>query len=558
MTTAMEVTEQDDEVHSLSDDEEEYENPLAESDARAYKLWRKSAEARYNMLMECEHDTDLQAEIIEMCRRDPVFFINHFAWTYDPRNTSKGIPNYVPFELYPRQVELIEHIGKWRARKQNASIPKCRGVGASWVFIAYCAWACMFESGFKATFGSRIAKNIDKLGDPDSLLEKARILLRRLPSWFRQVVIPSLDLDEDLKLMALIFPDTGSSITGEVGKNMGVGGRASMYVWDEAAKSDNPVERLRGVLNNTEMLVEISTPNGVDNPFYTRIKNNVTEVFYMPWDCVPWRDATWLEVQREKSAHDPKGFAQEVMINFIGSEEGSVIPHEWVLAAVNYPAPGGSHVSVGLDVALSGDLNVCTGRCGPSVFMPEAWSNALPAESARRALAYAAREGAEVIGYDVLGIGEGIRSVFGELDASDLARFGLSSGFHTIAVVFSAKPTRYKWPDKKRSTDLFTNLRAELYWHVRERFRKTFENVHRGASHPGEECISIPNHPELVSQLSWAKEKRAKNGKIAVESKDEMKKRRKSNTSPDYADSLVYSFADDVLKTRKKANIGWN
>jgi phage terminase large subunit len=101
------------------------------------------------------------------------------------------------------------------------------------------------------------------------------------------------------------------------------------------------------------------------------------------------------------------------------------------------------------------------------------------------------------------------------------------------------------------------NLRAELYWNVRERFRKTYENVTRGAGYPLEECISIPNDPKLIDQLSWLKEKRSTAGLIQVERKDEMKRRRGSSQSPDHADALVYAFADDVIAPRRTAHIGW-
>ena len=54
------------------------------------------------------------------------------------------------------------------------------------------------------------------------------------------------------------------------------------------------------------------------------------------------------------------------------------------------------------------------------------------------------------------------------------------------------------------------------------------------------ELISIPNNPELIMQLSQPTVKYSSNGKLLIESKEDLKKRGLS--SPDMADSLAYSF----------------
>lgn len=520
---------------------------LEESDRRAQLAYRSAAKKRLKFMRSCKHNTDLQSKVIEKARRDPAFFIDHFAWTYDPRNASKDIPPYVPFELYPRQRELLARIPIWRKNKTKASIPKCRGVGASWILMAYACWAGLFEKGFKGTFGSRTKDSVDKIGDPDSLFEKARILLTRLPKWFLAVVAPSFDTDTHIKEMTVRFPDTGSALTGQVGKNMGVGGRATLYVWDEAAKSDDSQTRLRGILQNTETLVEISTPNGVDNTFFERIDKGIVERFDMPWHCVPWRDENWLERQRQEMAHDPIGFAQEVLMDFLGSGEDAVIPPLWVSAAVNYNAPAGDHISFGYDVALSGDLNVAIPRTGAVVLDPEVWSGLGTKDSAARVLRSCGAELAKHLFYDVIGVGEGIRSQVDDITPAKRKAYKLPKSFRAKGISFAGKPTKRKWANKKTSRDQFSNLRAELYWNLRERFRKTFENVSEDAGYPLEECISIPDHAELKSQLSWLKQARTSGAKIAVEGKADMKRRRNSRTSCDYSDALAYAFADDVI-----------
>jgi hypothetical protein len=76
--------------------------------------------------------------------------------------------------------------------------------------------------------------------------------------------------------------------------------------------------------------------------------------------------------------------------------------------------------------------------------------------------------------------------------------------------------------------DDFINARSEWYWHLRERFER------------GDIDID-PNDDQLAKQLGDIKWKLTSKGQIAVETKDEMRKRGVS--SPDRADALAYAFA---------------
>lgn len=78
------------------------------------------------------------------------------------------------------------------------------------------------------------------------------------------------------------------------------------------------------------------------------------------------------------------------------------------------------------------------------------------------------------------------------------------------------------------NTEMFLNLRAEIYWNLRERFLS------------GD--ISIPNDEELISQLANIKFKYTNKGQIQLESKEDIKKR--GLGSPDMADALALSFGN--------------
>ena len=145
------------------------------------------------------------------------------------------------------------------------------------------------------------------------------------------------------------------------------------------------------------------------------------------------------------------------------------------------------------------------------------------------------------LNYDCVGVGAGVRGEFNRTERS--------LSFRPNAVNAGQPPGDAVWPDGKTSKERFRNLRAELYWRLRTRFEKTFAHVTHlanpndpaGAAYPEEELISIPNHSELIGQLSQPLYRYTDTGKIQIESKQGMQRR--GVPSPDYADALALAFA---------------
>jgi phage terminase large subunit len=77
-------------------------------------------------------------------------------------------------------------------------------------------------------------------------------------------------------------------------------------------------------------------------------------------------------------------------------------------------------------------------------------------------------------------------------------------------------------------TERFFNLRAEIYWNLRERFMK--------------DDIAIPNDDDLKAQLAALEFEYTPKGQIKIETKEEMQKRGLS--SPDKADALALAFGN--------------
>ena len=139
--------------------------------------------------------------------------------------------------------------------------------------------------------------------------------------------------------------------------------------------------------------------------------------------------------------------------------------------------------------------------------------------------------GAVAVCYDAGGPGAGVR---GTWDTAE----GLP--FEAQAVQFGESPGDDVWPDGQTSKQKCLNLRAEMYWKLRARFERAYEFREKKIQHPPDEMISIPDHPQLIAELSMPLAQRTSSGKIKLESKDDM--RRRGLKSPNYADALAMAF----------------
>src|ERR1700728_2777291 len=150
----------------------------------------------------------------------PAAFISHWGWTRDPRALTDRV---VPFLLWPKQVECVEFISEcWKAGKPGL-IEKSRDSGITHVCVALAATLCLFHRGLVIGFGSRKEEYVDLKDSPKSIFAKLRDFVEQLPPefvgpWERERYSPH---------MRCLFPQTGSTIVGEAGDNIGRGDRLS-------------------------------------------------------------------------------------------------------------------------------------------------------------------------------------------------------------------------------------------------------------------------------------------------------------------------------------------
>ena len=304
---------------------------------------------------------------------NPAQFICDWGVTIDPKNVERGLPSVIPFLLFPRQAEWVDEVvAHWRQSKPMLT-EKTRQMGFSWLSVATACTLCLFHDGMSIGFGSRKEEYVDKIGDPKSLFYKAREFLKGLPVEFRGGWVESAHSPH----MRITIPSTKASITGEAGDNIGRGNTTSIYFVDESAFLERPLLVEASLSQTTNCRIDISTPNGLGNPFAEKRFSGKFDVFTFHWRDDPRKDDAWYQKQKEEL--DPVTVAQEIDIDYAASVEGVVIPSAWVQAAIDAHIklgiePTGEVVSA-LDVADEGvDLNAICVRSGVLITHIESWS----------------------------------------------------------------------------------------------------------------------------------------------------------------------------------------
>lgn len=466
---------------------------------------------------------EAQTVALKVCSADPVAFINDWCWTYDPRNR-RPLPKRLPMRLWQRQEELVRFVTGLIEQNTSGGIKKSRDQGVSWIAACVAVWLMIFRPESVVTFGSRKEALVDGADDLDALLPKCRLLIEMLPAWMRPQI-------ED-RFLFLRNVGNGAVIKGEAGDGMGRGGRSTVYMADEWAAVPRADKVDAALSGNSECVIYMSTSAGIGTNFYRKEKGGDLPFFHCYWTDDPRKDADWRAAKIRQVG--PVTFAREYDGDDGAALDNVLIPASWVLAAVDLDLPPLGVCRSGLDVADEGeDETVQVVRRGPCTTRVMGWGGVLPAVSAQRAAAVCVDEGVDRLAYDRVGVGAGAA---GELEGERRWPFAVDG------VIAQAVPTKTRyWDDPTRCADeRFANLSAELWWHLRLLFESTWLHVHEGQEFPLDQLISIPADDKLISQLSSRLYELTPQGKVALESKKQM--RRRGVKSPDRADALALAY----------------
>ena len=470
---------------------------------------------RNDQLIKFNKDPQLVAAAKVYYRANPAQFIEHWVNTYDPRKAGSGSPSRMPFVLFERQREMVTYLMQLVEGQENGLIEKARDMGATWVCCALSVHMLLFREGAAIGWGSRKEQLVDKLGDPDSIFEKIRMIIRGLPPVF----VPDALDEKAMSYMKIVNRANGATITGESGDNIGRGGRSLIYFKDESAHYERPEKIEAALADNTNVQVDISSVNGIGNVFHRRRESGEewcgdlikgkTNVFVMDWSDNPMKSQEWYDKRRAKAVSEGMlhVFEQEVNRNYAASVEGILIPADWVSSAIDAHiklgfSDDGGYVA-GLDVADEGrDTNAQCLRKGVVLKSIEEWSERDTGVTARRSVTSLNGKTVEVQ-YDCIGVGAGVKAEVNRLQDEDILSDSLSYvPWNAGAGVLN--PDKHVIEGDKESPinkDFYTNLKAQAGWELRKRFERTHKAITEGIEYDSEELISIDSSIPLLRKL---------------------------------------------------------
>lgn len=287
-----------------------------------------------------------------------------------------------------------------------------------------------------------------------------------------------------------------------------------------------------------------------------------TIVRHINWDENPWLSDTMLKIIRDAYEKDPKTAEHIYGGKPKTGSDKSIIRLDYIEAAIDAHTKikgwdDSGMVRLGFDVADDGD-DLCAQVVtkGNIITFIEEWEGQEDEllKSCSKVWETARRFGAKVT-YDSIGVGATCGAKFKELNdispnwKCDYFAFNAGETVENPDKVFMQLPHT-----KILNKEHFENVKAQKWFEVAEKFRKTFEVITMGAKHPIEELISIDSRgisqkmlKQIKKELSSVRKDISGRGKFMAEKKEDLRKR--GIKSPNVADAVIMS----VILPRKKA-----
>ena len=269
----------------------------------------------------------------------------------------------------------------------------------------------------------------------------------------------------------------------------------------------------------------------------------------------PFLSKTALDIIEAHKQTRPDTFDHVYLGEPRSDDESSVIKASWVNAAVDahllIPGMEDGAAIMGYDIADDGaDKCAIVIRRGSVLFYAEEWAAREDEllKSTTRAYHEAQKHQAR-INYDSIGVGASAGAQIIQLNKAAGSTKSLEfARFNAGAAVVRPDAT---YEHKIKNRDFFANLKAQAWWLVADRFRLTFqvvEAIKQGIApppHKADDLISIcsktPHIEQIKMELCIPMRDFDKNGRVKVESKQDLAKR--GVPSPNLADAAIMAFA---------------
>ena len=108
-----------------------------EHDKELFAKWRNSEyysekiKQRVKVIDACNRAKDARVIAKQLCKEDPIFFIEMIGWTYDPR--PQHDPHNLPFIMFDYQKDVVYWLVKHVQEGQDGLVEKYRDMGVTWL-----------------------------------------------------------------------------------------------------------------------------------------------------------------------------------------------------------------------------------------------------------------------------------------------------------------------------------------------------------------------------------------------------------------------------------------
>lgn len=418
-------------------------------------------------------------------------------------------------EPMPYQIEVMEQAA---SGTRQISIRSGHGVGKTATLAWLIVWFMLTRYPQKTVCTAPTTGQLY-----DALMAETRGWIQELPEQLQllfDVGAESIELksapDKSFVSFRTSRPETPEALQGVHSDNV-------LLIVDEASGIHEKVfEAARGSMSG-HSAITILAGNPVRGSglfFDTHRKPEVMKRWYrIHVSCLdtPLVSKNYAQEMAEQYGEESNVYRVRVLGDFPAADDDTVIPLELAEAALNRDVKPIDAKSIwGLDVARFGNDRTSLAKRKGNVLQEKvkSWRNLDTMEvTGRLKMEYDTTPEAErpiVICVDVIGLGAGVVDRGREL------------GLPIRGINVSESPAL---------TDQYKNLRAEL-WHGKA--RPWFLN---------RDC-NLAGDQDLSGELTKVRYKITSNGKIQIESKEEMKKR--GQPSPDPGDAFVLTFAADA------------
>lgn len=276
---------------------------------------------RVDLLRRAAHDARFRAGLRTACRDDVLFWLNAFAFLYEPRPRrlgSKEAPKTIPFITWPHQDPVIRTMRE-KLGYEDVGLEKSRGEGASWILVLLALHDWLFKDLYAIGLVSKDEMSVDNPTNPDSLLWKVGWELTKLPKW----MVPAYD--RNISRHSFVNLQNGSTITGyPATADMGTGGRKAWFGFDELSRFKRPddEEAVVSIQSVTDSRLFVSTPYGSEGAYYKIMTEpSAMTKLLLAWEANPtknrglyrWENGRAVEVDPVNNPLPP-GYQEKAVV----------------------------------------------------------------------------------------------------------------------------------------------------------------------------------------------------------------------------------------------------